>query len=111
MQACQAFVAGLPAQDCQVGIATNLADQLFAQAQQFVDTGAPVIARLPALIATSGLIAGFTYGRRRFTGPAQCTYQALGHDPDQSGFDQVRRNTQLKQAADGAAGVVGVQGG
>ncbi len=41
---------------------------------------------------------------------AEGAQQALGHDPDQGGLDQVMGHAQFQQSADGAGGVVGVQG-
>ncbi|MNN45353.1 hypothetical protein D3C81_1596830 [compost metagenome] len=42
---------------------------------------------------------------------AQGAHQALGHDPEQGGAQQVIGDAQFQQAGDGAGRVVGVQGG
>ena len=97
--------------------------------QQFVQADAPKVAGTPAFQAADRLVrlqgrrqgfAGFQQdrpirfiGRRRGTLAmrAQGSHQALGHDPQQGGLEQVVRHAQFEQAADGRRRVVGVQGG
>ncbi|MNJ78442.1 hypothetical protein D3C77_762000 [compost metagenome] len=63
--------------------------QPFIHVQQFINTGAAEVTRLPAFIAASGQVAGFTWNCLLLT-RAERTYQALGHYTNKPSLDQMR---------------------
>ena len=117
----------LAAQGVQVGVVADQVREALGDGQQLVDANPAAVAGLAAFRAADGAVDGGRLGNlpraadalqdivvqgavRRLACRAQCSHQALGHDAEYRGLDQIMRYAELQQAADGAWRVVGVQG-